>query len=1000
MASEPHPLRISKNSQILSSPKMAGAAPRPLSEISPAEKRNNSPSWHQVSQKQKMTIHTDSSPFQSSPAESVTSPRMFWQNRNTENSLYGGRTGSPSPNRRSSIERLQKASRVKNSNILALEQKQEYDPTRLPTIERPLSKVQGSTFSLSQSLGLRSPDVERSGFDVFTSDSRNNSFAMNMAKSPPLPSPGVLGSPRSPSRDQVSPTKSSLSPSKFKSSFDPETGIWSGESPIAEHDLPSSYSLHRHTKSVTFDNAPPQINEYEMTTPDISSIGTNSREGSYESIEDDDDEDDMMYDPGRIDPQDDSFDASLEDTDKTPVVGPDDWRGESPFIPGSRQTPEYERSPMPESSPSVATPGRPSHSRTNSANSNGEHRPLPPLPGVGLTRSQSNSSSRASPGLSATAERMLGSHRSLPSPPPATSSKFDIQNIGNGKMTLEERLRLMMLSDESSGKTAAEQQRERRLRRGLGKDRFSSPVSEPESSASFLEAQEEDDIVGDISGLEDYQLPARISRESIMRRVNGSKGVESEADYNFSSPPASSSPQRGVSRSPERPLPLDPDEPLPSTEDSILDDIDEEDDDDEGSVIIRRDLRYDSDSEDDVLDLYQDSEAGADDEVAPKRQLQEDEISQYSEADAVAEADKLSQDQSSTPRATTPVQSTEEDGSLPNLAGDSKESSLSRDLGSYMLSEPEPEPEETSVEVPPALASPATIVPEVLSPKFADTPSFLQRPLTPEQTMSMPDYDGSGWGEPEDEEDDEPGTPDSVIHCPVVPPPEEARESPAIPERLATIKANGAKLKTRVSNTPADLAAMREARRHVSYEVPDIPAIPERHRNPLSRDMSTEEDTTSGDYLDRHPSFKNRSLTLDLDLGLSLDKDFDRVIESQNRGYLMRQNTKLVAASDKDTDDYRKARSAGNSPVKKDRPQSWTVEPWNPQQRKRSIRKRPVAGPVPPLPGQESNAVPLNQVAEEEVQAEAATPDSGERGRLFVKVMGVKDLDLPIPKSK
>ncbi|KAG7290585.1 hypothetical protein NEMBOFW57_000588 [Staphylotrichum longicolle] len=72
-----------------------------------------------------MTL-TDSSPFQSSPLESTTtSPRMFWQTRNSfnsENSYGNVRSGSPSPCRRSSIERLQKASRVKNSNILALEQ--------------------------------------------------------------------------------------------------------------------------------------------------------------------------------------------------------------------------------------------------------------------------------------------------------------------------------------------------------------------------------------------------------------------------------------------------------------------------------------------------------------------------------------------------------------------------------------------------------------------------------------------------------------------------------------------------------------------------------------------------------------------------------------------------------------------------------------------------------------------------------------------------------------
>jgi hypothetical protein len=42
----------------------------------------------------------------------------------------------------------------------------------------------------------------------------------------------------------------------------------------------------------------------------------------------------------------------------------------------------------------------------------------------------------------------------------------------------------------------------------------------------------------------------------------------------------------------------------------------------------------------------------------------------------------------------------------------------------------------------------------------------------------------------------------------------------------------------------------------------------------------------------------------------------------------------------------------------------------------------------------------LHQVAEEDVNAEIATAESGERGRLFVKVLGVKDLDLPLPKSK
>jgi hypothetical protein len=249
--------------------------------------------------------------------------------------------------------------------------------------------------------------------------------------------------------------------------------------------------------------------------------------------------------------------------------------------------------------------------------------------------------------------------------------------------------------------------------------------------------------------------------------------------------------------------------------------------------------------------------------------------------------------------------------------------------------------------------------------------------------------------------------------------------------------------------------AMREARRQVSREIPDIPPIPERHRNRISRDMDAEFASSGDGFLERHPSFKKRSLTLDIDLGLSLDQDFERVIEAQKvasrfysspqvqtvistttaaassrqvsafegpsssaattagspdanmtprqqRGYLMRQNTKLVAASDKESDDTWKARSAGNSPVKMDRPQSWTVEPWNGKVRPRSTRKRVgMSGPVPPMPGQESNAVAMNPLAEEgDLNPELATEESGERGRLFVKVMGVKDLDLPIPRSK
>jgi hypothetical protein len=169
-------------------------------------------------------------------------------------------------------------------------------------------------------------------------------------------------------------------------------------------------------------------------------------------------------------------------------------------------------------------------------------------------------------------------------------------------------------------------------------------------------------------------------------------------------------------------------------------------------------------------------------------------------------------------------------------------------------------------------------------PTMFEAKEYLQRlENTQERAMpvSRPEYDGSGWGPEEDEI--EVGTPDSVIRHHF--PPSPARDSPSIPEQIATIKASGSKLKTRPSATPADLMAMRELRRNVSGEKPSIPPIPERHRNrpSLSMDRDLGEPSNEEGGVQRHPSFKKKSLTLDIgnDLSLSLDRDFDRVMEAQ-----------------------------------------------------------------------------------------------------------------------
>ncbi|KAL2156158.1 hypothetical protein VTH82DRAFT_903 [Thermothelomyces myriococcoides] len=946
-------LRLSKDRPMPSPAKVSSAIPRPLSEVPPTEKRRNSPSWNQTTKK--MTF-TDSSPFQSSPLDgTTTSPRMFWQNRsfNSENS-FSSSTSSPSPCRRSSLERLQKASRVKNSNILALEQKNEYDPTRVPHIERPLAKVQRNAFGGTGT--TTGPRPENRPFGHQRSESKTNAIASSPSKTSSSAPSSQPVRPTTPSKDQPSPMKSSLS-SRFKSSFDPETGTWTDTSGD-ERALPEGKSLHRHQKSVTFDAAPPQVNEYEMATPDISSIGSNSREGSYDSEEEDEDEDDHYLYHGGVDP-DDSFDASLEDTDKTPVMGPDEWRQDSHDDDSFEQS-----SPMPEEHPPVHSSFH--HRRTHSSNSNGESRPLPPLPGMG------------------------SSPRSLPSPPAASSTSPESHGIGNGRMPLEERLRLMMLSDD--GKTAAEQQRERRMRRAGARERAESQTPERESrspSAQPHSDYEEENTVGELSGLEEYQFTPRISRESILRRVNGNKALEREPEDQYSSPADASGSEHG--------LPYDPDVPIPSTEDPMMDELS-----DGGSVIIKRDPECMDSEVDSIADMYQRSESLDDrDDENDHEQEQSDDDSQSQDTNeddrrSSKKQESEGSDHVPTPRGTTPTeepptvsQDQEVRASPEEFHRNEEEKSFSRSIDSCIL--PKPEEQQVTAEPEKAAASDAQAEQQ-------------QRPNTPKlqlsSSLTKPEYDGSGWGEPE-EELDEPGTPESVIHHPVPDPEEEAaRQSPAIPEQLATIKsASGSKLKTRPSATPSDIAAMREARRQVSREVSrEIPPIPDRHRTHISTEVSE----STSDFLERHPSFKKRSLTLDLDLGLSLDQDFDRVIEAQKRGYLMRQNTKMVTASDKDTDD-RGYRSAGNSPVKAARPQSWTVEPWSSGQRKRSYRKRNPAtgGPVPPLPGQESNAtVPGHGNEDDMASIELATEESGERGRLFVKVMGVKDLDLPLPKNE
>ncbi|KAL8808896.1 MAG: hypothetical protein Q9200_003911 [Gallowayella weberi] len=1023
----------------------------------------------------------ESSPFDSPPFV-ANSPRQYWQSRDSVSPTRFGtenrnslepRDVSPSPAKRSSLENLKRASRVKNSNMFAREQRMEYDPTSSPMIERPLAtgrplstQMQGSTY----------------GFKKY-----NHQEDAKQSISP-LKSPRALGDAphmaSSPTKDQVSPGKSSLSKKSryaLAHGFDPENGIWSDEeSSSVERQLPPGKGLHRHAKSVTFDAAPPQVNEYEMTTPDPSSIASGSREGSYESVGDEDEE---SFDRGSSIERDDSFDASLEDIEKTPVVLPEDWRFMSPANANDDLAAYVEdpfdgeqSSPAPTARPSTTIDARASPTRTDSANSNGDRRPLPPLPGLDLPsfprpRSDSDGS------LSATAERMSSGQRELPNlPQPASISKAEIQGMGGCSLSLEDRLQLMMLHDEQQPKSPEEEQRERRLRRGQSKSpEREVTVHEAEVSTNNGE-HEKDDVVG----LGEYKMPARISRESILRKV---KAQRQEPDYeglDYDSPPMTPMAEESSLDN------IDPDVPLPSLEtDQTMDEV-------EASLIIKEE-----DTEEIDVDLYSipdlySQQLQAESFMNAIEKLEDyaertnqgvsrpfdDDASQYStdskdekyqqerHSPTVADEDALP-----TPRARTPTYPAEEKKdamkthrmSLPQFASMLGEQDFGFDLESFMTPSPPVDSE------PIKTAQPSN------EPRVETVHETAKRPFTPEAQLQPPKFHGYG-----DDAQDEPGTPDSVIRHSVADSPNPP--SPAVPERIATIKATGGKLKTRPSITPADVEAMAETRRQVSIESPIIPD-PHHDRPSMIEETPFMEPETSS-HGPSNPSQLPRGANTDegieedkrasslvkLDLpvegndglGFGLDQEFDRVIEAQKvacsfpcfqtdpdpkshgnaeaipqqgfksdgeivanrpfrpqKGYLMRQNTKVVVASSASHESAsdsangqdlaaRGTRSAGSSPRKASQTKTWTTEPWNGKVRRKSIRqsggatqKILTSGPVPPLPGQQSNvASGLQSVNEDESMVPEELEDGAERGRLFVKVLRVKDLELPLPRGE
>lgn len=939
------------------------------------------------------------------------------------------RPESPSlSRRRTSIENLKKASRVKNSSMFAREQASEYDPTCPIALERPLASGRPlvASMQVNPAPAPQTADVDAAKSHIPArghrrGESQNKIPLLNARKHERIQSEdrNTKSPSPMPSRNQPSPTKSSLSNkhNTLPRSFDSSTMY---ESEDDEDKVTPARPLRRQAKSVQFDTAPPQVNMYEAATPDPSSVASGSREGSFDR-DDDTDEDNEMYDMDRA-YDDDSFDASLEDTKKTPVVLPEDWRGMTPDVADADLVANFEdpfRAPREQGTPSEEW-----HKyRTASVDSETDSRPLPPVPQA------TEGSRRHSANI---LDRIQNSSRTLPSLPSAASvSKADILGMKDNAMSLEERLRLMGINDaavERSNTDQALREKSRLQKHGLD-----------------IQIHEDDDVKQSVeeaktasSSLPDFSFPI-ISREAILRKVQSRSTLEVETESSFSYDVQN----------------LDPDVPIPSCETSHLE------------PQIHTDVRIKQEDDGSSYDLYSipametgdfslNFDGGSRDGSVIHHALRDPSESVYSAEDGTHSSSN-DDDGPPTPRqddvANTPqfdaVQDFDDALDMPenSLLDDSQ---LNAELTSFYSTCDNDLPKR---DITPQLA----LSPPVQETEPLETCQFqeveqsqaeLSEPGSPQSVVHHPMPSSSPVLDQDMGDVEELGMleePETVEQVGMVEKVEMVEEVEEIPEPIATIKSPGGKLKTRPSLTPADTATMAATRRQVSGSY--APPVPDKSLQRMSIGAFPDgPDAKEKDAIDRavkehkkrRESFRS---PLDLpgdsigeDLSLDLDKEFDRVIESSKvnlhitllterksnsvlqKGYLMRQNTKVVVAkrnfsnertsSDLDrplsADDAIKSGGAVRKPSH-ERAKSWTTEPWNGKARRRSLRSVDRNAPTstaPPMPGQESAVGGLVTLAEDSAAQFEDTDDGVERGRLFVKVVGVKDLDLPLPKHE
>ena len=1010
-----------------------------------------------------MIVSRESSPFETS---TFRSPKAFWEKDNLSPSPFGTenspeRESPVSPSKRSSIENLKKASRVANSPMFARESKDKYDPSSSPLIERPLTdrplsdRIQQNPFSRFDSIRkennpFKSP--EKTIHRRMESQTEMNDFM-----------PSNVPSSGTPLKEATSPMKSSLtSNSRYgnpQSAFDPDNGAWSGEDDDMQASTPGG-SL-RPAKSVTFQTAPPEIKEYEQQTPEPSSEATGSRESSYDS----DEYDENSFDRDGSPEEEDSFDASLEDTDKTPVVLPGDWRHASPQTARTDLVDDFDdvfddadsASPPPSATPNRMLMEPQVTVRSESVTSDDSVRPLPPIPGLTTPHRGRQSSG----GLAGAAERASSVQRNLPSPPrPASVSKDEILRMRETNMSLEDRMGLLALQTSLSEES-------RRVSLGLA-----SPVNLREKRSDDTiqcSAEVDKDELDDLGDLPDFEFPTKISRESILRKVKS----DMQNDYIDDEEQVDSGdiyPANGMSYS--ELAKLDCDVAIPSRETSTHFD--------EAAAMAIKD-EYDSQIDlEDVPEAIFDAEdldvslshAGERQSSVVHHDLRASTESESRYSDSTVDAGMqiqqgaglgISQDDDdfSTPME-EPVQPQQErEMSLPLLTNFGNDFDFG--LQSYMTP---PEAAETGPARPvtmnsedpfsarPHLSPIATQLRASISSEeeSVDMPLHEQFevPVIPERRATIK-TNGQLKARPSGSRADLEAMLAMNVEQPVPAIPDQYRadardQSETADTESIWSQASAAESgESRNDSGVEQEAQNRESRKlDLDFKLPapepvsgsgfslseemDRAMETQKVRDHLLSDVFfaapvqvTQGQKTFTYSVPVSPS-KGSSVTAEYIPLSPFVPHFSAGANSSVRlqkGYLMRQNTKVVVASNRNFSNdsmppkspnigsvmegraSNGTRSAGNSPRKASSEKFIQTEPWNGKMRRKSSRrssggrKSYANGPAPPMLGRDSALGVLDEYSTLDDQDEEA-----ERGRLFVKVVGVKDLDLPLPRSE